>query len=397
MTTFESPASRAGSGLRAPPSPSVPWSTVNEIVFADVTKVYPDGPPALHGFNLAIDAGEMISLVGPSGCGKTTVLRILAGLEEPTAGRVFVGGHDVTDVETHERGFAMITQQNQLLGKRTAGDNIRFPLDVGDPHNRPDNRDELVDFEASHLRIGHLLDRKPSTLSEGERRMVQLARCIIRCPSTLLMDEPFAYLEDQLRLRLRADIMRVHHDRGMTSLMATASQADAMAMSDRIVVMFDGVVDQVGSPFDVYDFPVNAQVAAFFGEPGMNVLPAAVQVTGGERIVDLFGLQLRLWSPLLDEFAGQQILVGIRPEDLVPGAKATESIETRVRAVEPLGRQTLAETVTPDGERVDCVLPGMPPPIGTMLDLGVPADRLHLFDPLTQRAIFHPSARSPNA
>ncbi len=363
---------------------------MNGIVFADVTKVYPDGPPALDDFNLAIEAGEMISLVGPSGCGKTTVLRILAGLEEPTAGRVFVSGHDITAVDTRHRGVALITQQNQLLRKRTAGGNIRFPLDVGDPRNRPDNRDELVDFEASHLRIGHLLDRKPSTLSEGERRVVQLARCIIRSPSTLLMDEPLAYLEDQIRLRLRADIMRVHSDRGLTTLMATASQDDAMAMSDRIVVMFDGVIHQVGTPLDVYGHPVTAQVASFFGEPGMNVLPGSVRVANGERVVDLLGLQLKLWTPVLDDFAGAPILVGIRPEDLVPGGRATESIEVRVKAVEPLGRQTRTEAYTPHGERIDCVLPGMPPPIGTTLDLGVPPDRLHLFDPVTQRAVFHP-------
>jgi multiple sugar transport system ATP-binding protein len=208
------------------------------------------------------------------------------------------------------------------------------------------------------------------------------------------MDEPLAYLEDQIRLRLRADIMRVHHDRGLTTLMATASQDDAMAMSDRIVVMFDGVVHQVGAPFDVYDHPITAQVAAFFGEPGMNILPASVRLVGGERIVDLLGLRLRLWTPVLDDFAEQPILVGIRPEDLVPGGKTTESIEARVKAVEPLGRQTLTEACTPHGERIDCVLPGMPPPIGTTLDLGVPADRLHLFDPVTRRAIFHPPVRA---
>ncbi len=360
------------------------------IVFADVTKVYPDAPPALDDFNLAVDAGELVSLVGPSGCGKTTVLRILAGLEDPTAGHVFVGGRDFTRLRTCDRGLALITQQNQLLGKRTAGGNIRFPLDVGDPRARPPDRDGLVDREAAHLRIGHLLDRRPSTLSEGERRVVQLARCIIRSPSMLLMDEPLAYLEDQIRLRLRADIMRIHRQRGLTTLMATASQDDAMAMSDRIVVMFDGVVHQVGSPYDVYDRPVSAQVAAFFGEPGMNVLPAAVRIDAGERIVDLLGLRLRLWAPVLDRFHGQPILVGIRPEDLTPGGKATESIEVRVHAVEPLGRQTLTEAYTPGGVRVDCVLPGMPPPVGTTLDLGVRPDRLHLFDPITRRAVHHP-------
>ncbi len=361
------------------------------IVFADVTKDYSDGPPALDQLNLSIEAGELFSLVGPSGCGKTTVLRILGGLESPTAGRVFVGGRDVTGLEARERGFALITQQNQLLGKRTAGGNIRFPLDVGNPDDRPTNRDELVEFEASQLQIRHLLDRKPSTLSEGERRVVQLARCIIRSPSTLMMDEPLAYLEDQVRLRLRADIMRIHRERGLTTLMATASQHDAMAMSDRIAVLFDGLLHQVGTPYDIYDRPFTAQVAAFFGEPAMNVLPASVRVVGGERIVDLLGLRLRSWAPVLDDFHGQPILAGIRPEDLVPGGKADESIEATVKAIEPMGRQTLVEAHTPDGVRVDCVLPGMAPPIGTTLDLGVPPDRLHFFDPITQRAVFHPA------
>ncbi|MGI9645183.1 MAG: ABC transporter ATP-binding protein [Ilumatobacteraceae bacterium] len=360
------------------------------IVFADVTKDYPDGPPALDQFNLTVDAGELFSLVGPSGCGKTTILRILGGLEAPTAGRVFVGGRDVTGLEPRERGFALITQQNQLLGKRTAAGNIRFPLDVGDPGARPTNRDELVAFEASHLQIGHLLDRKPSTLSEGERRVVQLARCIIRGPSTLMMDEPLAYLEDQIRLRLRADIMRIHRERGLTTLMATASQHDAMAMSDRIGVLFDGVLHQVGAPLDVYDRPATAQVAAFFGEPAMNVLPASVRIVGGERWVDVAGLHLRMWTPVLDDFDRRPILVGIRPENLVPGGRADASIEASVRAVEPMGRQTLVEARTPDGLRVDCVLPGVAPPIGTTLDLGVPPDRVHLFDPVTRQAVFHP-------
>ncbi|MDJ0769373.1 MAG: ABC transporter ATP-binding protein [Ilumatobacter sp.] len=363
-----------------------------DIEFVDVTKVYPDAPPALDQFNLSVVAGELFGLVGPSGCGKTTVLRILSGLEEPTAGRVIVGGRDITTVATHERGFALITQQNQLMGKRTAGGNIRFPLEVGDPANRPTNRQELVDFEASHLRIGHLLDRRPSTLSAGERRIVQLARCIIRSPSTLLMDEPLAFLEDDMRLRLRTDIVRVHRDRGLTTLLATASQSDAMAMSDRIAVMFDGIVHQIGTPFEVYDLPATAQVAAFLGEPGMNVLPASVRVAGGERIVDVLGLELRMWTPVLDDFAGQPILVGVRPEDLVPGGKTTESLEVRVASVEPLGRQTITEARTAHGERIDCILPGIAPPIGTTLDLGVPTSRLHLFDPITQHAVYHPPA-----
>ena len=235
-------------------------SLVYGIAFAHVTKTYEDGQLALDGFDLTIEPGELFSLVGPSGCGKTTVLRILSGLESPTAGQVWLGERNITTLETRERGLAMITQQNQLLNKRTAAGNIRFPLEVRDPRTWTHTPDELLEFEASHLNIKDLLDRKASTLSEGERRIVQLARCIIKSPSTLLMDEPFAYLEDQIRLRLRADIVRIHRDRGLTTIMATASQHDAMAMSDRIGVLIDGILHQVGTPSDVYDRPETADI-----------------------------------------------------------------------------------------------------------------------------------------
>lgn len=363
---------------------------MHSIALDDVTKVYPDGTTALEHIDLTVEAGELFSLVGPSGCGKTTVLRVLSGLEAPDSGRVLVGGRDYTPLAPHERDLAMITQDNQLLGNLTAARNIRFPLDVNASNRPPGNPDELVELEASYLHIRHLLDRKPSTLSEGERRVVQLARCIVRTPSALLMDEPFAYLEHQTRLRLRADIVRVHRDRGLTMLMATASQHDAMAMSDRIGVLFDGVLHQVGPPAEIYDQPLTASVAEFFGEPGMNVLPATVRTTGGTRRVEMFGLGLPVWTPALDDYEGRTVLVGIRPEALEPGAASEQSIEVRVTRAEPFGRQALVATATPTGERVDCVTPGMAPPIGTVLDLGVPADRVHLFDPATQLAISHP-------
>ena len=251
---------------------------------------------------------------------------------------------------------------------------------------------DLVELEAAQLGIGHLLDRKPSTLSEGERRLVQLARCIVRSPSTLLMDEPLANLEDQVRLRLRGEIVRIHRERGLTTVMATANQHDAMAMSDRIGVLFDGVLDQVGTPFDVYDRPATARVAAFFGEPGMNILPARVRWRSGERVVDVLGVELRLRTPLVDAYVDQDILVGVRPEDLVAGGPVDESIEVHIKAVEPLGHQTMVETLTSGGVRVDCVLPGMPPPVGTTLDLAIPSGRVHLFDAITGQAIIHPLA-----
>ncbi len=363
-----------------------------DIELADVTKVYPSGVLALDHVNLLVRAGEVFGIVGPSGCGKTTALRVIAGLEQPTSGRVHIGGTDVTELETRQRGLGLITQANLLMSNRTAARNITFPLEVAGIEMYRGG-DELLDFEASTLRIHHLLERSPKTLSEGERRVVQLARAVIASPSTLLMDEPLAHLEDLVRLRLRADILRIHRARGLTTLLVTASQHDAMAMSDRIVVLFDGVIHQVGTPTDVYERPATAQVATFFGEPSMNVLPARVQAGRGERVVELLGRRVPMWSPCLDPYDGSSVLVGFRPNDVVLGGPADDSIEVEVRATEPLGHETFAETVTPDGVRISCTIPGRAPPVGTTLDLGLRPERLHLFDPSTQLAMLHPAGR----
>lgn len=364
--------------------------SVYDIAFDDITCRFDDGTLALDHLSLFIQAGELFGFVGPSGCGKTTAIRILAGLERPTGGRVLIGGTDVTGLPTRDRGLGMITQGNQLLKHLSAGDNIRFPLSV-DP--RPATRDEhngRVEREASRLRIQHLLDRKPSTLSAGERRTVQLARAVINAPSTLLMDEPMAFLEDQLRMRLRTDIVRIHHDRGLTSLLVTAAQDDAMAMCDRIAVLFDGVVHQVGTPRDVYNEPATARVGAFFGEPSMNVVPAHVRVRGSERRLEVLGQSVLVHTPVVDPYNDSTILVGMRAEDLQVGESAAAAIEVRVVATEPLGHKTLAATVAGDGTKIRCELPGRPPPLGMVLDLGVRPDRIHLFDPATEMAILHP-------
>ncbi len=362
-----------------------------DIEFADISKTYPDGVIALDHLNLAIGAGELFSFVGPSGCGKTTALRILAGLEEPTAGRVRIGGVDVTRVETRNRDLGLITQTNPLMSHRTAGRNITFPLEVG--FRARLEVDGRLDYEASTLGISHLLDRQPRTLSEGERRLVQLARAVIASPSTLLMDEPLRNLEDQVRLRVRSEILRAHRTRDLTTILVTASQHDAMAMSDRIGVLFDGVIHQVGSPGDVYERPATARVAAFFGEPAMNVLPARVRAGAGRRTIELLGQQVPMWSPDLDPYDGGSVLVGFRPDDVVLGGRAEDSIEVRVRTTEPVGRETYAETVTPDGVTINCTIPGHAPPVGTTLDVGVRPERLHLFDPATELAVLHPAGR----
>lgn len=369
---------------------------MQDIVFEDVTKAWPgtsaDSPPAVDHLQLTVRAGEMVGVVGPSGCGKTTALRMLGGFEQPTSGRIFLGPRDITELKSRERHFGLVTQQNQLLGHLSAARNISFPLEVRASTATVGDIDQRLHREASRLRIEHLLDERPSRLSEGQRRLVQLARAVIGAPVALLMDEPLAYLEDQVRLRLRSEIVRVHQDRGLTSLLVTASQHDAMAMCDRIAVLFDGRLEQYATPFEVYHRPATVAVARFFGEPPMNVVTGRVEVVGTARRIWILGRPIPVQTPEVDVYHDRDVLVGVRPEDLVVGAPATNSVEVRVRAIEPIGYQTMVEATTADGTRIDCVTPGRAPRLGTLLDVALPSDRLYLFDPATGMAIFHPPA-----
>ncbi|MEM7286800.1 MAG: ABC transporter ATP-binding protein [Actinomycetota bacterium] len=364
---------------------------MHDIEFEDVTKEFDNGVVALDHLTLTVRAREMFGLVGPSGCGKTTAVRVLAGLEDATAGRVRIGGTDVGGVETRSRDLGLVTQGSQLLSHRTARRNISFPLDLRrrDPQEEIDER---VVMEAAGLGIEHLLDRSPRTLSEGERRRVQLARAVIRAPATLLMDEPLAALDDQIRVRMRTDVIRLQRLRGITSILVTSRQEDAMAMCDRIAVLFDGVLHQVGTPSEVYHRPATSRVASFFGEPAMNIVEAVVERDAVGPRVRVLGSDLRLWGSDFPEYEGRPVLVGVRAEDLEIGKPSDRSVEAAVVSTEPMGHQTVAVVRDPQGHRINCVLAGPPPPAGTVLDVGVRADRMHVFDPHTEMAISHPSS-----
>jgi multiple sugar transport system ATP-binding protein len=375
---------------------------VYSVRFEGVRKRYPGSDrDALHDLCLTIEAEELLSIVGPSGCGKSTALRILAGLERPTLGTVHLGGLDITNLETRRRHVGLITQENQLANHMTARRNIQFPLEVRPspgPLGRalPEDRREpgklqaRVAAEAAKFGITELLDRRPRTLSEGQRRLVQLVRAVVASPSTLLMDEPLGYLEDQVRAQLRSEILRVHRERRLTSVMVTASQHDAMVMSDRIAVMIDGTVQQVGTPTEVYERPTTADVASVLGEPSMNLLPAIVRVDGGERRLELSGRTIRMWSPLLDRLHDLPIVVGVRPEDVELGVPQDEGLAAEVVTTELVGHTTSVLMRTVAGEQVACTVTGVPPRIGTVVDVGFRSDRVHLFDAVTGAALHHP-------
>ena len=362
---------------------------VEPIGFDDVSVAYDAGPPALDHLDLTIGGGELFGLVGPSGCGKTTALRVLAGLERPTSGRIRHGGRDITKLPARKRRFGYVTQQNQLMDHLTTAGNIAFPLELA-PRRRGDRPRERAREEAARLGIEHLLDARPTTLSEGQRRLAQLARAIIGAPGGLLLDEPLGFLEQTARVRVRAAIAESHHERGLTSVMATADQGEAMHLCDRIAVLFDGVVEQVAPPQVVYARPATARVAAFFGEPEMNIVPAAVHVRGPDRFVEVLGHPVRLRTPELDVYAGRSVLVGIRPDDVEVGGPSDRSVGCLVERSEGHGSAARLRTVAPDGTTIRCSVGGRAPSFGAVLDVAFPADRLHLFDPSTGIAIHHP-------
>lgn len=372
--------------------------------FDGVTKHDPDtGRTTLDGFSMTVDAEAFVSIVGPSGCGKTTVLRIVAGLDHPTRGTVCLGGVDITDLETRQRHVGLVTQQNQLVDRLSAGRNIQFPLEVRPSpgplgrslpkyHDRPGGLRGKVAEEAATFGIADLLDRRPSTLSAGQRRLVQLVRAVVASPSTLLLDEPFGFLEDQVRTRLRAEILRVHRERRLTTIMATANQYDAMVMSDRIGVMSGGHLVQYDTPDVVYARPASAEIAAFFGEPAMNLFPAVVRIDRDGRHLDLPGRTIRMWTPFLDGLHGLPITVGVRPDDIELGAPQDDAFAAEVVTTEQLGHTVAIRMRTALGQSVVASRPGVPPQIGTVIDVGFRPDRVHLFDAVTGLARHHPSA-----
>jgi multiple sugar transport system ATP-binding protein len=294
---------------------------------------------ALRSLDLNVPDRAFLALLGPSGCGKTTALRILAGLELPTAGRVLIGGRDVTRLQPRDRDVAMVFQSYALYPHMTVADNIAYPLMIRDVPSA--DRAAKVKEVAQSLEVAHLLERYPRQLSGGQRQRIALARAIVRDPAAFLMDEPLSNLDARLRLTMRGEIKRLCHRLGSTTLYVTHDQAEALTMADLIAVMREGELQQLASPEDIYDRPANRFVATFVGSPPMNVLRAAVD-ENGLHVADAT-------LPLTDAQRNKCVLgniteVGIRPENVSfaelgqPGVMHGE-----IYVVEPMGNETLVD------------------------------------------------------
>jgi multiple sugar transport system ATP-binding protein len=306
------------------------------VVVRDVEKAF-GSTKVIHGINIDIADGEFVVLVGPSGCGKSTLLRMIAGLEEITGGSIGIGGRQVNNLPPKDRDVAMVFQNYALYPHMTVRDNMAFSLKLRKAEQSV--IEERVRKAANILNLTDYLARYPRQLSGGQRQRVAMGRAIVRDPQVFLFDEPLSNLDAKLRVQMRTEIKALHQRLKTTTVYVTHDQIEAMTMADRIVVMHDGIVEQVGTPLELYDNPANLFVAGFIGSPAMNFIPGVVKRAGGNPFVET---QAGTKLPLPGNTAAQpdrKVVFGIRPEHLSLG-NSGESVAAQVQVVEPTGAET---------------------------------------------------------
>ncbi|MBL8675442.1 MAG: sn-glycerol-3-phosphate ABC transporter ATP-binding protein UgpC [Rhodospirillales bacterium] len=362
-----------------------------QVTIRQVNKMYDGAVHAVKDVNLEIHDKEFVVFVGPSGCGKTTTLRMVAGLESITSGEILVDDVVVNELPPMDRDIAMVFQNYALYPHMSVFDNMAFGLKM-----RKFERAEIekrVREAADILDIGELLKRKPRQLSGGQRQRVALGRAIVRHPKVFLFDEPLSNLDAKLRVQMRVELKKLHERLGTTAIYVTHDQVEAMTLGDRVVVMKDGVVQQVGEPLTLYNEPANRFVAGFIGSPGMNFLPVSVE-TGADGVwVAGGGLRLRLPEPLAGRARAAGVkagTLGVRPENLHVATDADSDdrcFTAEVEVVERLGSEILLDMRIPAGMVVASVEPTVQVRAHDMLRLSVKPERLHLFNGADEVAV----------
>ncbi len=373
-----------------------------------VGKIYQGNVRAVKDFNLTIEDGEFIVMVGPSGCGKSTTLRMVAGLEEISEGTVTIGDRVVNDVLPKDRDIAMVFQNYALYPDKTVFENMAFCLRMRpyvSPTIRTDGwldgllnwwrlrreKNEMirrrVEDAAEILGIQSLLDRRPKALSGGQRQRVAVGRCIVRNPAVFLFDEPLSNLDAKMRVQMRTEISRLHSRLKTTMIYVTHDQTEAMTMGDRIVVMKDGVIQQVDAPSELYDHPVNTFVAGFIGTPPMNFFPASVVEVAGGLEIDCGSFRLRApssWGEALAGHVGRPVTFGLRPEHIgSPSAESrpeSQRIPAVVEVMEPMGSETYLYLRSGETNFIARVDPHRRCRIGDTVELAVQLEHGHVFD-----------------
>jgi multiple sugar transport system ATP-binding protein len=392
-----------------------------EITLDKLTKVYGDGTRAVSELDLEIEDGEFVVLVGPSGCGKTSALRMVAGLEPITKGRVIIGGEVVNRLPPKDRDIAMIFQNYALYPHMSAFDNIAFGLKLRGV--KKERRRERVGGAAKTLGLAEVLPKKPRTLSGGQRQRVAMGRAIVREPRAFLMDEPLSNLDAKLRVEMRAEIARIQRELGVTTIYVTHDQVEAMTLGDRVAIMRDGVLQQVAKPQELYDRPRNLFVAEFIGSPAMNLIGVDLARSNGRFTVTIgddtlqVGERVLAARPALPRFEGKRLILGIRPEDLedaelAGGADDGRRLSAVVDIREDMGSEVFAHFGISGravrGEDVKAAVGEDAAAVADVLgnvwiarldrdtkareqekvDLLVDIGRLHFFDPATGEAIY---------
>jgi len=359
-----------------------------------VRKVYDNGFVAVHGVDLTVDDGEFVVLVGPSGSGKSTTLRIIAGLESLSAGQLTIGGRVVNDVPPNERDIAMVFQSYALYPHMSVYENMAFALHLRKlPRNEIDAR---VREAAQILGITGVLERRPRQLSGGQRQRVAIGRAIVRQPRVFLFDEPLSNLDAKLRVQMRREIARIRRELSATVVYVTHDQVEAMTLGDRIVVMNEGRVEQIGSPLELYDHPQTLFVATFIGSPAMNLVEGTASFDGPRRFVATddpsFSIPLTPdQTKRLAAAAPLRVVAGVRPEDIrvrppseSPGPQMLSAV---VDASEPLGNEVLIYLHAARRDLTARAAPHMLPRSGERLLLEIDPARVHYFDPARGRSI----------
>ncbi|QDU34904.1 Trehalose import ATP-binding protein SugC [Poriferisphaera corsica] len=358
-----------------------------EVIIKDVEKVYPGGFKAVKGINLDIHDSEFIVLVGPSGCGKSTTLRMVAGLEEISGGTVSIGDRVVNDVPPKDRDIAMVFQNYALYPHMSVYKNMAFGLKLRGM-KKPDI-DERVRWASSILGLDTLLERKPKALSGGQRQRVAVGRAIVRQPAAFLFDEPLSNLDAKLRVETRAELKRLHHKLQTTTIYVTHDQEEAMTLGDRVVVMSEGLIQQVDAPLTVYERPVNRFVAGFLGTPPMNFLSGALTSKNGGVFFEGEGVSLKLNEEQADNVAshiGQDVTLGLRPEGVYMHANEHANDEDRtaeleVNVIEPLGDTMDLFLDTSTGARLVARVKAEHLDLGTKVKMYVDPTKIHIFEP----------------
>ena len=368
------------------------------VTLKHVYKVYAGNVQAVTDFNLDIQDKEFIILVGPSGCGKSTTLRMIAGLEEISKGELYIGDTLANDVAPKDRDIAMVFQNYALYPHMTVFDNMAFGLKL-----RKVPKDEIkrrVEEAAKTLDISHLLDRKPKALSGGQRQRVALGRAIVRNPKVFLLDEPLSNLDAKLRAQMRTEISKLHNRLGTTFIYVTHDQTEAMTMGDRIVVMKDGFVQQVDTPQNLYDLPVNEFVAGFMGSPQMNFINGTIAKSGDDYAFQFgkYGISIpasKNKDDVLKDYVDKEVVLGIRPEhvhdepDFLAKATPDSVVDANVDVTELMGAETYLY-LTCEGNQITArVDPTSTAKRGDTIKIAFELQKMHLFDKETEKTILN--------